>query len=75
MKFKKVRTFSEAGKDPRVDSAFSEIGNFESNKTDYWINLKDDYICKSMDCSIIHERTIKECLWLLNNDVIKKNKK
>jgi hypothetical protein len=74
MKLKKVRTFLEAGKDPRVDSIFSEIDNFEDNKPDYWINLKEGYICKSMDCSMIHERTVKRCLWLLNNDVIKKHK-
>jgi len=74
MKLKKARTFSEAGKDPRVDSISIELDNFESDKPDYWIYLKEGYICKSMDCSIIHERTVKSCLWLLNNDVIEKQK-
>jgi hypothetical protein len=69
-KFKKVKSFAEARKDIRVEDAFSEMGNIEDGKPDYWINLKEGYICDSMGCGTIHERTIKECLWLLNNDVV-----
>lgn len=70
-KFKKVKSFAEAKKDIRVEDAFSEMGNIEDGKLDYWINLKAGYICTSMGCGTIHEMTIKECLWLLNNDVVK----
>jgi hypothetical protein len=72
-KFKKVKSFAEAKKDIRVSDAFSEMGNIEDGKPDYWINLKEGYICESMECGTIHEATIKECLWLLNNDVVKVN--
>jgi hypothetical protein len=72
-KFKKVKSFAEAKKDIRVEDAFSEMGNIEDGKLDYWINLKEGYICQSMGCGTIHEATIKECLWLLNNDVVKVN--
>jgi hypothetical protein len=70
MKFKKVKTFAEANKDPRVEDAFAEMGNIEDGKLDYWINLKEGYICKSMGCGTIHEQTKGACLDLLNNDVV-----
>ena len=70
-KFKKVTTVAQANKDERVGDMFSELGNIESGKLDWWINLKEDYICRSMGCGTIHEQTVKECLWLLNNDVVK----
>lgn len=69
-KFKKVFTLAQIKKDPRVADAFYEIGNIDPNKKDYWINLHDNYICRSMGCGTIHEQTIKEAAWLLNNDVI-----
>lgn len=28
---------------------------------DYWIYLKDGYICVPMECSCIHEYSLKEC--------------
>ena len=69
-KFKKVYTLAQIKADPRVEDAFSEMGNIEDGKLDYWINLKEGYICESMGCGTIHEQTIKEAAWLLNNDVI-----
>jgi hypothetical protein len=72
-KFKKVKSFAEAKKDIRVSDAFFEMGNIEDGKPDYWICLKEGYICQSMGCGTIHEATIKHCLWLLNNDVVKGN--
>jgi hypothetical protein len=70
MKFKKVKTFAEANKDPRVECAFAEFGNMEPNRNDYWINLKEGYICESMGCGTIHEQTKGACLDLLNTDVV-----
>ena len=32
---------------------------------DYWIYLKDGYICEPMECSTIHEYSIKECKRML----------
>jgi hypothetical protein len=69
-KFKKVTTSKQAKLDPRVEDIFAEYGNIESGKYDWWINLKEGFICRTMECGTIHERTIKECLHLLNTDVI-----
>lgn len=70
-KFKTVYTLGQIKADPRVEDAFYEIGNIEDGKKDYWINLKEGYICRSMGCATIHEATIKACAYLLNNDVVK----
>ena len=32
---------------------------------DYWIYLKEGYICDPMECGIIHEYTIKDCEMML----------
>jgi len=69
-KFKKVYTLAQIKADPRVEDAFSERGNIEDGKLDYWVNLKEGYICRSMGCATIHEQTIGACADLLNNDVI-----
>ena len=67
-KLPKVRTLEQALKDPRVEDAFIEKDDFG---TTCWINLKEGYISESMGCGTIHEDTVKECLHLLNTDVIK----
>lgn len=69
-KFKKVYTVKQANSDPRVNEMSAEFGNIEPNKTDWWIYLTKDYVCESMNCHTIHERSVKDCLELLNNDVI-----
>ena len=69
-KFKKVYTLAQIKADPRVEDAFYEIGNIEYGKKDYWVNLKEGYICRSMGCATIHEQTISHCADLLNNDVV-----
>ena len=69
-KFKKVYTLAHIKADPRVADAFSEMGNMEDGKLDYWVNLKEGYICQSMGCGVIHEQTISCCADLLNNDVV-----
>lgn len=69
-KFKKVYTVAQARKDPRVDDMYSEFGNMDGNKYDWWIHLKGDYICDYMGCHTIHEQTVNSCLDLLNNDVV-----
>lgn len=69
-KFKKVYTLAQIKADPRVEDAFSEMGNMEWGKLDYWVNLKEGYICRSMGCGTIHEQTIRACADLLNNDVV-----
>ena len=71
IKFKKVTTSKQAKLDPRVQDCFAEYGNIESGKYDWWISLKEGWICRSMGCGTIHEQTIKECLHLLNTDVIR----
>jgi len=70
MKFKKVKTFAEANNDPRVECAYDEFGNMEPNRKDYWIHLKEGFMCLSMGCGTIHEQTKGACLDLLNNDVV-----
>jgi hypothetical protein len=68
--FAPVKSVKGALKDIRVNDIFTEVGNIESGKVDWWIYLDSDYICVGMECSTIHERTLAECLWLLNNDVV-----
>ena len=68
--FKKVYTMAQAKQDPRVSDMFAEHGNIDSDKYDYWINLKEGYVCRATECGSIHEQTVKECLWYLNNDVV-----
>mgnify|MGYP003331330458 CR=1 FL=1 len=65
-----IKTSKQAKKDPRVEDCFSEFGNISFGKNDWWINLKEGWICRSMGCGTIHEQTLKECLHLLNTDVI-----
>jgi len=69
-KFKKVYTLAQIKADPRVEDAFSERGNIEDGKLDYWVNLKEGYICQSMGCGTIHEQTVRACADLLNHDVV-----
>jgi hypothetical protein len=73
-KFKKVHTLAQIEADPRVRVAYSEVGNIEDGKKDYWIHLNEGYICQSMQCGTIHEQTIKTCADYLNNDVIEISK-
>lgn len=40
---------------------------------DYWIYLKDGYICEPMECGTIHEYSLKECERMLKL-VIKEEK-
>lgn len=69
-KFKKVTTVAQAKADPRVSDMYAEFGNIDEGKFDWWIELNENYICKGMECGIIHERTAKECIHLLNTDVV-----
>jgi hypothetical protein len=64
--FKIVRTYADVLKDPRVDYICKEDDN------SWWIDLRADFICRNMECSIIHEPTLKECFFYLNNDVVKR---
>lgn len=69
-KFKKVVTSKQAKEDPRVSNVYAEFGNLEDGKYDWWIELKEGWICNSMGCGTIHEQTLKECLHKLNTQVI-----
>jgi len=62
-KFKKVRTIADIQNDPRVESFESE------GHRDYWVYLKQGYVCTMMGCGTIHEPTISMIADLLNNDV------
>lgn len=68
--FKKVTTSKQAKTDSRVDDIFTEYGNLEYGKQDWFIYLKEGWVCRSMRCATIHAKTLKECLHLLNTDVI-----
>jgi len=67
-KFKKVRTWKDILKDPRVERAYIE--------TDYcwdpdhgksiWVELKGEYINTFSDTRSIHESTVKDCIEQLN---------
>jgi hypothetical protein len=72
-KFKKVRTLSEAQKDPRVENIYFEPDDYREISGSYWLELKEGYICRSMSCGTIHEDTLKKVLDLLNNDVVKES--
>lgn len=66
-KFKKVTSFNGALNDHRVDSISCDYSTGEKS---YWIFLKGGYVCVSMECHTIRESTIRQCLDMLNNDVI-----
>lgn len=40
---------------------------------DYWIYLKEGYICVDMECGTIHEYNLKDCEAMLKK-VVKENK-
>jgi hypothetical protein len=47
----------------------SEIGN--EGEDGYWINIKYGFWNPHLECTVIHEHTIKDCLWqlpLITND-------
>jgi len=68
-----IKTSAKAKQDPRVFDIFMENDYCFGKPTSWWIYLREGYICESMGCATIHEATLKEALWLLNNDVIKVN--
>ena len=64
MKYKKVRTLKDLNNDSRVIEAFREV-------TGIWVNLKDGWLVDGEEVAI-HESTIKEACYFLNNLVTKK---
>jgi hypothetical protein len=52
------RTKKEIKEHPAVSSFKKEYD--DGSNYSYWIYLKDDWICKSMECRLIHEQTIAE---------------
>ena len=57
-----------------IDSIHREYNLCDGTRNvDYWIYLKDGYICKDMECGTIHEYSLKECEKMLKN-VIKEVK-
>lgn len=59
---KKVRTYADIKKDPRVSDIYRDGDG-------YWIHLKRGWICEGMDCGTIHEDTIALCAERMNLDV------
>jgi|TARA_R100000030_G_scaffold83127_1_gene66057 hypothetical protein len=63
-KFKKVKTWKDILKDPRVDYAFHDSDG-------YWVDLHGEYYnCFNPDCRTIHEDTIAECAEHMNEGVV-----
>jgi hypothetical protein len=65
--FRKVRTLANIIADPRVSEVLDERGD----QNGYWVNLTNGFISTNMECSSIHEMTIRECCDYLNSgDVV-----
>lgn len=67
-KFKKNRTLKDVVNDPRVDSISDERGGWINDGI--WIYLKKPYYNPNTETSCIHEWSVKDCLDILNNDII-----
>jgi hypothetical protein len=67
-KFKKIKTLKETVNDPRVDSISDERNGWSNDGI--WIYLKPPYYNPVTETSSIHEWSVKECLDILNNDII-----
>ena len=64
MKHKKAKTLKDLHNDSRVYEAFRE-------ETGIWVNLKEGWLVDGEEVAI-HEPTIKEACYFLNNWVTKK---
>jgi len=69
-KIKKVYTLKEAKAHPIIDDIFFEVGNMEYGKKDWWIYLKEGYICSGMECGTIHEQNLGDVLRRFNNEAM-----
>jgi hypothetical protein len=67
-KFKKIRTLKEALSDPRVDLISDERNGWSNDGI--WIYLKMPYYNTLSETSCIHEWSVKDCLDILNNNII-----
>mgnify|MGYP003646062819 FL=1 len=65
--FKKVYTLAQALADPRVEDCWSEFGNIDSDKKDWWMFLNEGYISEYMQGRSLHSQTLKQVLWDLND--------
>lgn len=46
--------------DPRVEEVFSEDGNIDPDREDWWVHLKSGF-CSDPELHSIHEQTLEEC--------------
>lgn len=66
MSYKKVQPTQRAIlADPRVQYISDERATGEG----IWIYLKTDFVNTFLECSMIHERTLKDCVQQLNHHV------
>jgi len=63
---KTPRTIAEIRADHRVTDFFDEGPDGDSNNN-WWLYLKDGYICEFMGSGTIHESTVKDCAELLKD--------
>lgn len=54
-----MKTLTNIRNHSAVESAVKDLDG-------YWIFLKDGYINPHLECGIIHERSLKECISQLN---------
>ncbi len=50
-------------------NAIEEISNETANGDGWWIYLKPPYINTELECRIIHEQTLAECISILKDCV------
>lgn len=68
--FKKVRTLADIKNDPRVVSIHREEDFMFSGKFSWWCYLKTGWQdAMNPTCHTIHERTLKEVCWLVNESI------
>ena len=64
----KARTYTHIVRDIRVDTVSDERGCGDG----IWIYLKKEYVNVRLDSGDIHEHTVAECCYQLNNEVIER---
>jgi hypothetical protein len=64
--YKTARRFADIAKDIRVKYVSDERGIGDG----IWIYLEEGYIATTLEGTVIHEQTVRECLQELNYQVI-----
>ena len=65
-KIMKARTLKDCLKDPRV----VDVSDERQDSHGIWIYLKRPYYNPVTETSHIHEDSVKDCLYILNNEII-----